>query len=133
MNLEEYLVECGGFSIEDFEKKIISEEEDEKIKDEIYDKELPKLIDLHEKLNADGKYGIVVVLQALDAAGKDEVVKYIFSNLLVQGLKHTSYGKPTEEENNHDYLWRMAKAMPERGQIGILNRSYYEEDRKSVV
>lgn len=73
-----------------------------------------------------GKEDLLQYLQALDAAGKDELVKYILSNLLVQGLKHTSFGKPIDEENNHDYLWRMAKAMPERGQMGILNRSYYE-------
>lgn len=127
MNLEEFTVENGGFSLKDFERKIISKSEDDKLKDEVYEKELPVLVDLHEKLNAEGTRGIVVVLQALDAAGKDEVVKYIFSNLLVQGLKHTSFGKPTDEENNHDYLWRMQKAMPERGQIGILNRSYYED------
>lgn len=80
-----------------------------------------------KKLNAEGKYGILVVLQALDAAGKDEIIKYIFSNLMPQGLKNTNYGKPTEEENAHDYLWRMHKGLPERGEIAILNRSYYED------
>lgn len=113
--------------IKEIESYLVSEEKDEDIEKELYDKLIPKLRDLHEKLNAEGKYGILVVLQALDAAGKDEIIKYIFSNLMPQGLKNTSFGKPTDEENNHAYLWRMSKGMPERGEIGILNRSYYED------
>ncbi|WP_414051993.1 PPK2 family polyphosphate kinase [Macrococcus animalis] len=82
---------------------------------------------LHLKLHADEKNGIIVVLQALDAAGKDEVISYIFSNLSAQGLKTTSFGKPNETEQKHDYLWRYNEGLPERGQIGIFNRSYYED------
>lgn len=113
--------------IADLDSYLVSDEKDEDIEKELYDKLVPKLRNLHEKLNAEGKYGILVVLQALDAAGKDEIIKYIFSNLMPQGLKETSFGKPSEEENAHDYLWRMHKGLPERGEIGILNRSYYED------
>lgn len=113
--------------IESLDSDLISEQKDEDIERELYEELVPKLRDLHEKLNAEGKYGILVVLQALDAAGKDEIIKYIFSNLMPQGLKNTNYGKPTEEENAHDYLWRMHKGLPERGEIAILNRSYYED------
>lgn len=113
--------------IADLDSYLVSDEKDEDIEKELYDKLVPKLRKLHEKLNAEGKYGILVVLQALDAAGKDEIIKYIFSNLMPQGLKETSFGKPSEEENAHDYLWRMHKGLPERGEIGILNRSYYED------
>ncbi|WP_434401919.1 polyphosphate--nucleotide phosphotransferase [Planococcus sp. 11815] len=81
----------------------------------------------HVRLHAEEEKGIVVALQAMDAAGKDEAITYLFSNLTAQGLKVTTLGKPTEEELKHDYLWRLHKALPERGQIGILNRSHYEE------
>ncbi len=81
----------------------------------------------HTRLHAEEEKGIVVVLQAMDAAGKDEAITYLFSHLTAQGLRVTTLGKPTEEELKHDYLWRLNKALPERGQIGILNRSHYEE------
>ena len=113
--------------IASIDSDLISDQKDEEIERELYEELVPKLRNLHEKLNAEGKYGILVVLQALDAAGKDEIIKYIFSNLMPQGLKNTNYGKPTEEENAHDYLWRMHKGLPERGEIAILNRSYYED------
>lgn len=113
--------------IASIDSDLISDQKDEDIERELYEELVPKLRNLHEKLNAEGKYGILVVLQALDAAGKDEIIKYIFSNLMPQGLKNTNYGKPTEEENAHDYLWRMHKGLPERGEIAILNRSYYED------
>ncbi|WP_282034056.1 PPK2 family polyphosphate kinase [Metabacillus indicus] len=98
---------------------------------ELLEKHIPKSIDrlkeLHWRLHAEEKKGIVVVLQAMDAAGKDEAISYIFSNLTAQGLKTTSFQKPSDSEQKHDYLWRIHKALPARGQIGILNRSHYEE------
>ncbi len=90
-------------------------------------KSLEKLKKLHMKLHAQEQKGIIVVLQAMDAAGKDEAITYIFSNLTAQGLKTTSFKKPSDTELAHDYLWRFREGMPARGQIGILNRSYYEE------
>ncbi|MGG4488158.1 PPK2 family polyphosphate kinase [Metabacillus idriensis] len=86
-----------------------------------------KLKELHWRLHAEAKKGIVVVLQAMDAAGKDEAISYIFSNLNAQGLKTTSFQKPSDTELSHDYLWRIREGLPARGQIGILNRSHYEE------
>lgn len=98
---------------------------------ELLENEIPqsvsKLKDLHWKLHAEEKKGILVVLQAMDAAGKDEAISYIFSNLNAQGLKTTSLGKPSDTELSHDYLWRIHEGLPARGQIGILNRSHYEE------
>lgn len=114
-------------TIADIDSYLVSDQKDEDIKRELYEDLVPRLKKLHEKLNAESKYGILVVLQALDAAGKDEIIKYIFSNLMPQGLKNTNYGKPTEEENAHDYMWRMHKGLPERGEVAILNRSYYED------
>ncbi|MGX1193433.1 PPK2 family polyphosphate kinase [Metabacillus sp. SLBN-84] len=98
---------------------------------ELLEKFIPESIDrlkeLHWRLHAEEKKGIIVVLQAMDAAGKDEAISYIFSNLTAQGLKTTSFQKPSDSEQKHDYLWRIHKALPARGQIGILNRSHYEE------
>ncbi|WP_142828284.1 PPK2 family polyphosphate kinase [Planococcus soli] len=98
---------------------------------ELKEKKIPESVDklkeLHMKLHAQEEKGIIVVLQAMDAAGKDEAITYIFSNLTAQGLKVTSFKKPSEAELAHDYLWRFREGMPARGQIGILNRSYYEE------
>lgn len=124
---DKYKLTGEKIKIEELAEKIVSEERDEDIKKEVYEELVPSLRELHEKLFAESKQGILVVLQAIDAAGKDEIIKYIFSNLEPQGLKNTSYGKPTDEENAHDYLWRMAKGLPKRGEVAILNRSYYED------
>lgn len=99
--------------------------------DELQDKWIPesinKLQDLHLKLHAEEEKGIMVVLQAIDAGGKDEAISFIFSNLTAQGLKTTSVKKPSKTEVKHDYLWRIHEGKPSRGEISILNRSYYEE------
>jgi len=106
-------------------------EDKKKDNDQIRDEIIPDLVkqmkNLHHKLHAEEKNGILVVLQAMDAAGKDEAISYIFSNLSAQGLKTTTLGKPTDEERKHDYLWRIQEGLPSRGEIGILNRSHYEE------
>lgn len=98
---------------------------------ELCEKRIPaaieKMTDLHLKLHAEEEKGIVVVLQAMDAAGKDEAITYIFSNLTAQSLKVSSFKKPSEEELKQGYLWRFQKGLPARGQIGVFNRSYYEE------
>lgn len=125
--INKYKIAGEKIKIEDLEEKIVSKEKDDEIKRELYEDLVPRLRGLHEKLFAESKQGILVVLQAIDAAGKDEIIKYIFSNLEPQGLKNTSYGKPTDEENAHDYLWRMSKGLPKRGEVAILNRSYYED------
>ncbi len=100
---------------------------EQELKDTLIPESVKKLKELHMKLHAQEEKGIIVVLQAMDAAGKDEAITYIFSNLTAQGLKVTSFKKPSEMELAHDYLWRFKEGLPARGQIGILNRSYYEE------
>lgn len=100
---------------------------EEELQDKLIPASLEKLKALYTKLRAEEEKGVVVVLQAMDAAGKDEAISYVFSNLAAQGLKTTSFKKPTEDELKHDYLWRFHKGRPARGEIGIFNRSYYEE------
>ena len=88
---------------------------------------IEKLKDLQEKLYAQNTYGLVVVLQAMDAAGKDGTINHVFASLNPGGVKVVSFKQPTTEEKDHDYMWRINKALPERGDIGIFNRSQYED------
>ena len=79
------------------------------------------------RLAAQDTYGVVVVLQAMDAAGKDGTIRHVMSGVNPQGVEVHSFKIPSSEELDHDYLWRYARRLPERGHIGIFNRSYYEE------
>jgi PPK2 family polyphosphate:nucleotide phosphotransferase len=86
-----------------------------------------KLQDLQEVMWAEGKHALLIVLQALDAGGKDGVIKHVMRGVNPQGCQVTSFKVPTEEELDHDFLWRIHKATPRRGYIGIFNRSHYED------
>ena len=86
-----------------------------------------KLSEQQDKLYAQDTYALLIILQALDAPGKDSTIKHVMSGVNPQGVSVTSFKQPSAEELDHDYLWRHAKALPERGTIGIFNRSYYEE------
>lgn len=80
-----------------------------------------------EKLYADDRYSLLLIFQAMDAAGKDGTIKHVLSGVNPQGCEVTSFKAPSNEELDHDYLWRCAVRLPRRGMIGIFNRSYYEE------
>jgi PPK2 family polyphosphate:nucleotide phosphotransferase len=80
-----------------------------------------------DKLYAQDTYGLLIIFQAMDAAGKDSTIKHVMSGVNPQGVQVTSFKVPSVEELNHDYLWRNYIALPRRGDIGIFNRSYYEE------
>jgi PPK2 family polyphosphate:nucleotide phosphotransferase len=88
---------------------------------------LEQLVELQERLYADDRWSVLIVLQAMDAAGKDSVIKHVMSGLNPQGVEVHSFKQPSVEELNHNFLWRAAQRLPERGRIGIFNRSYYEE------
>lgn len=83
--------------------------------------------ELQDKLYAQNQWSILAIFQAMDAAGKDGAIKHVMSGINPQGCQVYSFKAPSSEELDHDYLWRCAKAVPERGRIGIFNRSYYEE------
>jgi len=91
------------------------------------DKNLEKLSELQSKLYAESKYGIVILIQAMDTAGKDGAIKHVMSGLDPQGTTVFSFKQPSSLELRHDYLWRANNHLPERGLIGIFNRSHYEE------
>jgi PPK2 family polyphosphate:nucleotide phosphotransferase len=88
---------------------------------------LAKLADLQEKLYAQNQWALLVIFQAMDAAGKDSAIKHVMSGVNPQGCQVFSFKAPSHEELDHDYLRRCMKAVPERGRIGVFNRSYYEE------
>jgi PPK2 family polyphosphate:nucleotide phosphotransferase len=88
---------------------------------------ITELIELQNKLYADNHYGVLLVLQAMDAAGKDGVIKHVMSGLNPQGVQVKAFKAPSLEELDHDYLWRCNPYLPARGNIAIFNRSYYED------
>ena len=85
------------------------------------------MADLQDRLYAQDRWGVLLIFQAMDAAGKDGAIKHVMSGLNPQGCQVASFKAPSAEELDHDYLWRCNKQLPERGRIGIFNRSYYEE------
>jgi PPK2 family polyphosphate:nucleotide phosphotransferase len=86
-----------------------------------------ELSEAQELLWASDRYALLVVLQAMDAAGKDSVIKHVMSGVNPQGVQVVSFKRPSSEELGHNYLWRISNALPGRGRIGIFNRSHYEE------
>ncbi len=88
---------------------------------------IERLKDLQEKLYAQDRWAVLLIFQAMDAAGKDSTIKHVMSGVNPQGCQVFSFKAPTPEELDHDYLWRCARCLPERGRIGIFNRSYYED------
>ncbi|MGA7387853.1 MAG: polyphosphate kinase 2 family protein [Pseudolabrys sp.] len=107
--------ECHGLSVDKSEAKAMLAEG------------IEQLTDLQERLYACDRWSVLIVLQAMDAAGKDSVIKHVMSGLNPQGVEVHSFKQPSAEELDHNFLWRAARRLPERGRIGIFNRSYYEE------
>jgi PPK2 family polyphosphate:nucleotide phosphotransferase len=85
------------------------------------------LAELQDKLYADDRWGMLLIFQAMDAAGKDGTIKHVMSGVNPQGCQVFSFKQPSAEDLDHDFMWRYARCLPERGRIGIFNRSYYEE------
>jgi PPK2 family polyphosphate:nucleotide phosphotransferase len=88
---------------------------------------LGRLVSLQEKLYAADQWALLIILQGMDTSGKDGVIKHVMSGLNPLGTQVYSFKRPSHEELEHDFLWRISKALPERGRIGIFNRSHYEE------
>ena len=97
------------------------------VKKVLMPKVLTAMRDLQERLYAEKKYGLIFVLQAMDAAGKDGTINHVFSQLNPSGLKVASFKTPNSEELSHDYLWRINRELPARGEICVFNRSQYED------
>ena len=94
---------------------------------ELHDSNIALMQDLQAKLYAQDQWALLLIFQAMDAAGKDGVISHVFSGVNPQGCEVSSFKQPSAEELDHDFLWRATKRLPQRGRIGIFNRSYYEE------
>jgi PPK2 family polyphosphate:nucleotide phosphotransferase len=95
--------------------------------EELLAKGIARMAELQDKLYAQDRWSLLLIFQGMDAAGKDGAIKHVMSGVNPQGCQVYSFKTPSEEELNHDYLWRSMKCLPQRGLIGIFNRSYYEE------
>lgn len=115
INLKDYKTDYSGqFTSKNQAKKKLKEDID-------------KMTALQDKLFAHNKFALLIIFQAMDAAGKDGTIKHVMSGVNPQGCQVFAFKKPSDEELDHDYMWRTNKCLPERGRIGIFNRSYYEE------
>ncbi len=126
--VEDFLVKPGSELVlselqTDYTGTFNSKKEAEKL----LHKNIKKMQKLQSKLYAENKYSVLIIFQAMDAAGKDGTIKHVMSGLNPQGTQVFSFKQPSPEELDHGFLWRINKSLPERGRIGIFNRSHYEE------
>jgi PPK2 family polyphosphate:nucleotide phosphotransferase len=119
----------SGFRLKDIDSSDTGklEREDKGIAQELLTAGIQALAELQERLYAQDRWAVLLVFQAIDAAGKDSAIKHVMSGVNPQGCQVYSFGVPSAHELDHDYLWRCLSVLPERGRIGIFNRSYYEE------
>ncbi|HLZ51144.1 MAG TPA: polyphosphate kinase 2 family protein [Candidatus Acidoferrum sp.] len=123
-----YCVSKGThFRLKDYDASDTGEVKDKQHSQGIMDNRAGLLNNLQEKLYAQDRWALLLIIQAMDAAGKDAVIKHVMSGVNPQGCDVHSFKAPSYEELSHDYLWRAHSRIPERGKIGIFNRSYYEE------
>ena len=117
-----------GFRLKDWDPRDTAHlREDKKKAKELLAAGVERLAELQDRLYAQDRWGVLLILQAMDAAGKDGTIKHVMSGVNPQGCQVYAFKSPSAEELDHDFLWRTSKSSPERGRIGIFNRSYYEE------
>ena len=125
-----YRIEKGkGFRLADVDPADTAqlESEDAKRAKEVLQQGVELLADFQDMLYAQDRWAVLLIFQAMDAAGKDGTIKHVMSGVNPQGCQVFSFKKPSDDELDHDFLWRCLRSLPERGRIGIFNRSYYEE------
>jgi polyphosphate kinase 2 (PPK2 family) len=124
-----YRVTNGRFRLTDVDPRDTGEltSEDKPRAKEALQTGVQALAELQDVLYAQDRWSLLLIFQAMDAAGKDGAIKHVMSGINPQGCQVTSFKAPSSGDLDHDYLWRCIKALPERGRIGIFNRSYYEE------
>lgn len=128
MNTEKYLVkEKKKLNLYEVPTSYHGKLEKKEVKEVLIPENIKKIREYQERLYAENNQALLIVLQAMDAAGKDSLIKNIMTGVNPQGTKVVSFKKPSENELDHDYLWRVAKNLPPRGEIGIFNRSHYED------
>jgi PPK2 family polyphosphate:nucleotide phosphotransferase len=123
-----YRIDDGkGFRLKDFDPADTGKLHSKENAEELLEKGVAALSELQEKLYAANQWGLLLIFQAMDAAGKDGAISHVMSGVNPAGCQVYSFKAPSSEELNHDFLWRTSQRLPERGRIGIFNRSYYEE------
>lgn len=128
MDLSNYIIKPNKkISLKDFDTNDTAGLKSKKEAKEKLEDNIEKMIELQDKLYAADKYSLLLIFQAMDAAGKDSTIKHVMSGLNPQGTQVFSFKQPSKEELDHGFLWRIQKVVPERGRIGIFNRSHYEE------
>ena len=126
--LEEFLIKPGSkINLSEFQTSYTGKFSSKEEAEELLKENIKKMQKLQAKLYAEDKYSVLIIFQALDAAGKDGTIKHVMSGLNPQGTEVFSFKQPSSEELDHGFFWRINKALPERGRIGIFNRSHYEE------
>ena len=118
---------ADSFRLKDYDPADIRGIHSKEKADELLQQSLAVLQGLQEKLYAQDQWAVLLIFQAMDAAGKDSLIKHVMSGVNPEGCEVSSFKQPSTEELNHDFLWRTSRRLPERGKIGIFNRSYYEE------
>jgi len=128
MNIDKYkFTGKGKFHLSDFSTKDTAGYDSSDSVKSIIEHNIKEISSVQDKLYADGKTGMLIIFQAMDAAGKDSAIKHVMSGINPQGVKVFNFKQPSSEELSHDYLWRAIKVLPARGKIAIFNRSYYED------
>lgn len=127
MKTKKFIFNSEKNSLKDFESNYTDGYKDKDDAKNDLEKGVETLSKLQDKLYAHDKYSVLIIFQAMDAAGKDGTIKHVMSGVNPQGCEVSSFKSPSTEELDHDYLWRCIKQLPGRGKIGIFNRSYYEE------
>ena len=126
--IEEFIIKPGTeINLSEFDSSYTGNFKSRHEATELLKKNIKKMQKLQAKLYAENKYSVLIIFQAMDAAGKDGTIKHVMSGLNPQGTQVFSFKQPSVEELEHGFLWRINKALPERGRIGIFNRSHYEE------
>jgi len=128
MNIEKFIVPPGKkINLKDYKPDYTGNYKNKEEAIEKLESNIIKLSRLQDVLYASNTYALLITLQAIDAAGKDGMIKHIMSGVNPQGCQVYSFKSPSHEELDHDYMWRCLKVLPQKGNIGIFNRSYYEE------
>jgi PPK2 family polyphosphate:nucleotide phosphotransferase len=128
MDHEPFIVPAGKkIKLKDYDPGFTGKFKEKSAATEKLQSDIEKLAKLQDVLYAQNTYSLLIIFQAMDAAGKDGTIRHVMSGVNPQGTQVFSFKSPSSEELDHDYLWRSFRALPERGRIGIFNRSYYEE------
>jgi len=128
MNIDKFLVREGSkLVLKKHATDFTGDYTDKKQAEEDLAKNIERLGELQDVMYAQDVYSLLIIFQAMDAAGKDGAIEHVMSGINPQGCQVVSFKQPSSEELDHDFLWRCQKALPERGKIGIFNRSHYEE------